>query len=119
MAHESSRLVYRKSKNKDAGYVFSHSPHLFAGGEGAPFLRANGSPGGPLPADIAPVRLGKTLPPAGLSSIRRRSDINADVVHDALYGPNCHVLLVPYKDASLTGEYIEAVVNAVFDGLAQ
>jgi hypothetical protein len=46
-----------------------------------------------------------------------RSDLDVDVVLDALYGPIYHRILVPYDSASLTEKFVDRIVDHVFTGV--
>jgi AcrR family transcriptional regulator len=54
---------------------------------------------------------------AGIEQGELRAGIDPDIVLDALYGPFYHRILVPYVGATLSDEYVDALVDLVFDGL--
>jgi AcrR family transcriptional regulator len=53
----------------------------------------------------------------GIESGELRAGLEPDIVLDALYGPFYHRLLVPYDRAAMSDAFIDALVDAVFDGL--
>jgi AcrR family transcriptional regulator len=53
----------------------------------------------------------------GIESGELRSELDPDVVLDALYGPFYHRLLVPYAQSNISEKFVHAVVDAVFGGL--
>ncbi|MDB5346161.1 MAG: transcriptional regulator [Schlesneria sp.] len=56
---------------------------------------------------------------AGISRGEIRSDIPPDAILDALYGPFYHRLLLPYDEGeSISVGYVDAIVEAVFGGIA-
>jgi AcrR family transcriptional regulator len=55
----------------------------------------------------------------GVESGELREGLDPDVVLDTLYGPIYHRMLVPYRGAGLTDEYIDQIVDHVFTGLAR
>ncbi|OBB82496.1 TetR family transcriptional regulator [Mycobacterium colombiense] len=54
----------------------------------------------------------------GIDSSELRDGLDPDIVLDLLYGPIYHRLLVPYEHGDLSGTYIDALLDAVFTGLA-
>ncbi len=48
-----------------------------------------------------------------------RGDLSADVVLDVLYGPLYHCMFVPYEGGTLSDTYIDALIDAVFNGLVR
>jgi AcrR family transcriptional regulator len=54
---------------------------------------------------------------AGIERGELRAGIDPDIVLDALYGPFYHRILVPYVGATLSDEYVETLVDLIFNGL--
>lgn len=54
----------------------------------------------------------------GIDSSELRDGLDPDVVLDLLYGPIYHRLLVPYEHDDLSETYIDALLDAVFTGVA-
>lgn len=57
----------------------------------------------------------------GMASGELRPGLDPDIVIDALYGPLYHRLLLPYKGGrdNFSDAYVDALVDTVFNGLAQ
>ncbi len=53
----------------------------------------------------------------GIETGELRSDVDADVLLDTLYGPLYHRLLVPYDGGALTDKFVDRVVAQVFPGV--
>ncbi len=47
-----------------------------------------------------------------------RPGLNPDIVLDLLYGPIYHRLLIPYIGSDITDDFIDALLETVFDGLS-
>lgn len=53
----------------------------------------------------------------GVESGELRDGVDPDVVLDTLYGPIYHRMLVPYRGAELTDEFVDQIIDHVFAGL--
>lgn len=54
----------------------------------------------------------------GIASGELRPGLDPDIVLDLLYGPIYHRLFVPYVGSDITNDHVDALVEAVFGGLA-
>jgi AcrR family transcriptional regulator len=52
----------------------------------------------------------------GIEAGELRSDTDADVLLDTLYGPIYHRLLVPYDNAKMSEKFVDRVLDQVFSG---
>ena len=53
----------------------------------------------------------------GMSSGELRSNLDPDVILDALYGAIYHRFLVPYDKAVLSMEFVDSLIDIVFSGI--
>jgi AcrR family transcriptional regulator len=53
----------------------------------------------------------------GMLTGELRPNLDPDVILDALYGAIYHRLLVPYRKAVLSPDFVEAVIAVIFDGI--
>ena len=55
----------------------------------------------------------------GIRNQEIRDGLDPDLILDALYGPICDRLLVPYEDIELSDSYIENLIDTIFKGVAR